>query len=117
MEILKNDKEAFLVFAMQGEANISNIKFKIKLSDLNIDDSFETQNLLTIIQFEDDYLTNIPDTNINLEIKDDDLIINWLIGKAMTLEAKEREFQVIIKNKKQEKYLNHIKVFLKFKKA
>ena len=51
LEILKNDKEAFLVFAMQGEANISNIKFKIKLNDLNIDNSFDIQNLLTIIQF------------------------------------------------------------------
>lgn len=99
MEILKNDEEAFIVFAMQGEANISNIKFKIKLNDLNIDDSFETQNLLTIIQFEDDYLTNIPDTNIKSEIKDNNLIINWIIGKAMTLEAKDRKFQVIVKNK------------------
>lgn len=117
MEILKNDKEAFLVFAMQGEANISNIKFKIKLSDLNIDDSFETQNLLTIIQFEDDYLTNIPDTNINLEIKDDDLIINWLIGKAMTLEAKEREFQVIIKNKKTGEIFKSYKSIFKVQKS
>lgn len=117
MEILKNDKEAFLVFAMQGEANISNIKFKIKLNDLNIDNSFDIQNLLTIIQFEDDYLTNIPDTNINLEIKDDDLIINWLIGKAMTLEAKEREFQVIIKNKKTAEIFKSYKSIFKVQKS
>lgn len=139
MKILQNDEEVSMIFAMQGEANIDNIKFEIKLSDLNIEIkdeenggggievnpkpinkkskySFNIDNLLTIIQFEDDFLTNIPGTNINLEIKDEYLIVNWLIGKAMTLEAKDRKFQVIIKNKKTGEIFKSYKTIFKVQK-
>lgn len=134
MEIFKNDKEAFMVFAMKGEANVSNIKFRIDLSELNIeekkndDDSitliykktgeeFNIDDLLVIIQFKDDYLTNIPQTDIKAEIKDGDLGVTWLISKAMTLKASDREFQLIIKNKSTEEVFKSYKNIFKVQKG
>lgn len=134
MEIFKNDKEAFMVFAMKGEANVSNIKFRIDLSELNIeekkndDDSitliykktgeeFNIDDLLVIIQFKDDYLTNIPQTDIKAEIKDGDLGVTWLISKAMTLKAQDREFQLIIKNKSTEEIFKSYKSIFRVQKS
>lgn len=134
MEIFKNDKEAFMVFAMKGEANVSNIKFRIDLSELNIeekkndDDSitliykktgeeFNIDDLLVIIQFKDDYLTNIPQTDIKAEIKDGDLGVTWLISKAMTLKAQDREFQLIIKNKSTEEVFKSYKNIFRVQKG
>lgn len=135
MQVFKNENEVHLITAMQGEANITTVVFKIPFTDLGLDmppimpinklleeeptevETVDIDDYIAIIEFKDDYLTTIPNTNLKLTNDDTNFIINWEITKAITLDSKERTFQVILKNKKTNKVYKSFKNLLSIQKS